>query len=42
MFQKPHQSQETFQEEKGEKLERKISLQEISLVMTTCLEIKVA
>jgi hypothetical protein len=42
MFLKPHQSQETFQKEKGEKLEKGISLQEFSLAMTTCLKIKVA
>jgi hypothetical protein len=42
MVQKPHQLQETFQKEKGEKLERGISLQEFSLATTTFLKIKVA
>ncbi len=42
MFQKPHQSQETFQKEKGEKHEGGISQQEFSLATTTCLKIKVA
>jgi hypothetical protein len=42
MFQNLHQARETFQKEKGKKLERGISLQEFSLAMTTFLKIKVA